>query len=133
MSLSTTCRLFWTDAHAHVVSATNETAVCDGSYTQCLLTPRCGNGQQLRVTCDSRTHFPHQQPTTTMVVVVGSGCCRHTATTPSTFASATAADRRWWCRQVSLAAARTRATATTRTRWRWIPGSPLRVGVPVRR
>ncbi|KAK8044095.1 hypothetical protein PG993_004119 [Apiospora rasikravindrae] len=58
MSLAITCRLFWTDEHAHVVSATNETAVCDSDHTQCLLAPRCGNGQQLRVVCDSRTHFP---------------------------------------------------------------------------
>ncbi|KAK8118148.1 uncharacterized protein PG998_006429 [Apiospora kogelbergensis] len=61
MSLSTTCKLFWADVHGHVVSATNETALCDGTYTQCQMTPKSGGRgqqppQQLRATCDSRPH-----------------------------------------------------------------------------
>ncbi|KAK7931071.1 hypothetical protein PG985_001783 [Apiospora marii] len=60
MSLSTTCRLFWTDLHDNVVSTTNETAQCDSTYTQCLITPRSSYGR-LHATCDSKTHFPEEQ------------------------------------------------------------------------
>ncbi|KAK7976621.1 hypothetical protein PG989_015084 [Apiospora arundinis] len=63
MSLSTTCTLFWADVHGIVVSASNETAICDNTYTQCQITPKqpvpSGPARQLHATCDSRPHFPH--------------------------------------------------------------------------
>ncbi|KAK7991376.1 hypothetical protein PG996_013573 [Apiospora saccharicola] len=60
MSLSTTCKLFWTDLNDNVVSTTNETAQCDSTYTQCLITPRSSYGR-LHATCDSKSHFPEDQ------------------------------------------------------------------------
>lgn len=60
MSLSTSCKLFWTDLQNNVVSTTNETAQCDSTYTQCLITPRSAYGC-LHATCDSQTHFPEEQ------------------------------------------------------------------------
>lgn len=60
MSLITTCKLFWTDVNDNVVSTTNETARCDTTYTECLITPKTSYGR-LHATCDSKSHFPEEQ------------------------------------------------------------------------
>ncbi|KAF9873154.1 hypothetical protein CkaCkLH20_09317 [Colletotrichum karsti] len=55
-ALSTTCKLFWVNVHNNVVEIDNDKAVCDSSYTNCVITGTSGG--KLKATCDSKLHFP---------------------------------------------------------------------------